>query len=122
MSFTRLRRSCRYDNVVKIYSIVRDDIFYARQVGLDHAEIGKLKAHGDIIEIKGFKQKIITDRKITYKVSLYRLSQLSLNRIEEDIESGELPSDIGYEKENEYIKNVISSEMITDKVKHNANL
>lgn len=114
MSFSRLRRSCRYDDVLKIYTQVHTDMFYARQVGLNHAQIGKLKAHGDIVEIKGYKQKIITDKKITYKVSLYKLSQLSIDRIEEDLEEGEeLPEfDLTEIKTNN--EKIISSEMVKD--------
>lgn len=120
MSFSRLRRSCRYDDVLKIYQQVQENTFYARQVGLNHAQIGKLKAHGDIIEIKGYKQKIITDKKITYKVSLYKLSRVSIDRIEEDMENGEIPLEFDTAEIEEKNKQIISSETIKEKRKIHA--
>lgn len=89
MSYGRLKRSKRYEIIKDIYEQVGDGMFFAREVGLTHASIGKLKNNGDIIEIRHKKQKIITEEHISYYVSLYRISSIALDYIKEDIESGE---------------------------------
>ena len=96
MSYGRLKRSKRYDIIKNIYEQIgmippayAYNMFYAREVNLNHALIGKLKNNGDIIEIKNKKQKIITHDHICYTVALYTLSQATVRCIEEDIESGE---------------------------------
>lgn len=96
MSYGRLKRSKRYDIIKNIYEQIAlvppayaYNPFYAREVNLNHALIGKLKNNGDIIEIRNRKQKIVTSDHICYTVSLYTLSQSSVRCIEEDIEAGE---------------------------------
>lgn len=96
MSYGRLKRSKRYEIIKDIYEQIAllppqyaYNTFYAREVNLNHALIGKLKNNGDIIEMKNKKQKIITSDHICYTVSLYTLSQSSVHCIEEDIASGE---------------------------------
>lgn len=89
MSFSRLRRSNRYDDVIAIYEQVKGEPFYGKQVGMNHSKIGVLKSYGDIICLKHQKQKIISKR-ITYEVKIYQLAQDVIRRVEEDAETGKI--------------------------------
>ncbi len=94
MSFPRLRKSSSYPIIQDIYRQVQDNIFYSKQVGLDHTDISLLKNNGYIINIKGTNEKkqttvICSTNNTVYKVKLYRLSQRCIDIIEEDLQEKE---------------------------------
>lgn len=87
MSFSRLRRSKRYLDVIAIYEQVQGEPFYGKQVGMNHSKISVLKSYGDIICLKNQTHKI-NSKKITYEVQMYQLAQYVTRRITEDVEKG----------------------------------
>jgi len=94
MSFPRLRKSSSYPIILDIYNKVHDNIFYSKQVGLDHKDISLLKINGYIINVKTSAEKkqtmtICSTNNTIYKVKLYRLSQRCIDIIEEDLREKE---------------------------------
>jgi len=87
MSFSRLRRSKRYLDVIAIYEQVQGEPFYGKQVGMNHSKISVLKNYGDIVCLKNQTHKI-NSKKITYEVQMYQLAQYVTSRITEDVEKG----------------------------------